>query len=67
MKDFYVSDGFLVTTEPGAKNGAYLIVEKVPPGYSLWNIGRHHPDGYNLYARFNNNLHMVGDAVAVKL
>ena len=46
MLSFYEKDGFLYTHQTGHPDHVFEIVDEVPLGYLIWNIGKNMPDGY---------------------
>lgn len=46
MLSFYEKDGFLYTHQLGHPDHVFQIVDFVPLGYTIWNIGKNMPDGY---------------------
>jgi len=41
-----IEDGYLVTIENGFLNNRFQIVDEIPLGYDIWNIGEHMPEGW---------------------
>ena len=46
MLSFCEKDGFLYTHQIGCPDHVFEIVDSVPRGYFIWNIGKNMPDGY---------------------
>lgn len=46
MVSFYEKDGFLYTHQLGHPDHVFEIVDFVPLGYTIWNIGKNMPEGY---------------------
>lgn len=46
----------IIVSEAGYPTYTFQIVDSVPPGYTIWNIGRHHmPEGYVPFCRLSGN------------
>lgn len=50
-----IEDGYLIVSERNHPTHRFEIVDEIPLGYEIWNIGHHMPDGWLPLCRLSAN------------